>query len=375
MNVTNGRNAAEAGATPHPHAGRVQALAADAARAGRIPGMVVAIANPDGPLHAVAVGFADLATSRRLTLEDQYPWFSMTKIATATGAVRLHADGALDLDLPIGTYLGGYQASERFGHPTTRQLLSHTAGLRNPMPLRWVRPEGEPPDLAQQSRVLARHGRPKRAVGSWASYSNIGYLLVGEVIEAVTGLHVEDYVKAAVLDPLEMGATSYQYEPSVPRAVGYARLPGVLRPALRSVLPDRIVGPQVGRYTSFRPFLVNGAAYGGLVGPVTDAIKLAAAHAAWSEDNHPVLDHEDIDQMRTITAVGRPFDHGLGWFRRHGDATRLPAFVEHYGTGGGFWNAMRLYPTQRLAVVAMANTTRQWEFDRLFDQIQALGWP
>ena len=208
MNVTNGRNAAETGATPHPHARRVQALAADAARAGRIPGMVVAIANPDGTLHAVAVGSADLATSRRVTLEDQYPWFSMTKIATATATMRLHADGALDLDLPIGTYLAGYQVSERFGHPTTRQLLSHTAGLRNPMPLRWVRPEDEPPDLAQQSRVLAKHGKPKRAVGSRASYSNIGFLLVGEVIEAVTGLRVEDYVKAAVLDPLEMGALS-----------------------------------------------------------------------------------------------------------------------------------------------------------------------
>ena len=109
---------------------------------------------------------------------------------------------------------------------------------------------------------------------------------------------------------------------------------------------------------------------------MTDAVKLAAAHAAWSDDNHPVLDHEDIEQMRTITAVGRPFDHGLGSFR---EAAETPHGYRRSssttGTGGGFWNAMRLYPTQRLAVVAMANTTRQWEFDRLFDQIQALGWP
>ena len=156
--------------------------------------------------------------------------------------------------------------------------------------------------------------------------------------------------------------------------MGYARVPRIVRPALKAALPGGIVGPQVGPYASFRPFLVDGPAYGGLVGTAADAAKLAATHAATVTDPHPVLAQDDIEQMRTITASGKRFDHGIGWFRQPADATRVPGFVEHYGTGGGFWNAMRIYPQDRLAMVAMANTTAKWDIDRLFTQIKDLSW-
>ena len=99
-------------------------------------------------------------------------------------------------------------------------------------------------------------------------------------------------------------------------------------------------------------------AYGGLVGTVTDAARLAAAHAA---DGHATPTRCCRTATSSRCAPSRPranaFDHGIGWFRRPADADRSPAFVEHYGTGGGFWNAMRIYPDHRLAIVAMANTT------------------
>ena len=93
--------------------------------------MSFAVASPEGILCAGAIGYADLAEGRESTVNDQYPWFSMTKIATATAAVSLHADGQLDLDAPVGTYLPDYRPTKH-GHPTTRQLLTHTAGLANP---------------------------------------------------------------------------------------------------------------------------------------------------------------------------------------------------------------------------------------------------
>ena len=60
--------------------------------------------------------------------------------------------------------------------------------------------------------------------------------------------------------------------------------------------------------------------------------------------------------------------------RKPTDRTRTPSFVEHYGTGGGFWNAMRIYPHDRLAIVAMANTTAKWDVDGLFTDIKELSW-
>jgi hypothetical protein len=143
---------------------------------------------------------------------------------------------------------------------------------------------------------------------------------------------------------------------------------------LRGLLPAGIVGPRVNGYTSLRPFLVNGASYGGLVGPVTDAARLAVAHAAAAQDAHPVLDHDDLMAMRSISAPGKPFDHGIGWFRKHADGPAAGAYVEHYGSGGGFWNAMRVHPDDRIAIVAMANTTSRWDVDRLFTQLKDISW-
>jgi hypothetical protein len=166
-----------------------------------------------------------------------------------------------------------------------------------------------------------------------------------------------------------MNGTDYVYRPGSPRSVGYVRMPKAVVPALRWVLPAGIVGPRVEGHTSLRPFLVSGAGYGGLVGTVTDAAKLAAAHAAGPSYSDPGLAPVDTERMRTIASPGKPFDHGIGWFRKPIDAHRAPTFVEHYGTGAGFWNAMRIYPDTQIAMVAMTNTTAAWNVDRLFTQL------
>jgi CubicO group peptidase (beta-lactamase class C family) len=356
-----------------PLSERIRAIADRFAADAQIPSISIAVARPNGLLHADAVGFADLATRRPATTDDQYLWFSMSKIATATAAMRLHSDGRLDLDAPVGDYLPGYRPHPRHGHPTMHQLLTHTAGLGNPLPLRWVRPEQEPAHRAQLARIVDRHGTPRKPVGAQARYSNIGYLLAGNVIEAATGRSIEECVHDLVLTPLGMSATGYHYDREAPRAVGYARLHRPLRPVLGRLLPAGVLGPQAGPYASLQPFLVNGPAYGGLIGTAADAAKLAAAHAAAEHDAHPVLDQAALEQMRTISMTGKRFDHGIGWFRKPTDAARTPRFVEHYGTGGGFWNAMRIYPQDRLAIVAMANTTTAWDVDGLFTHVRNLS--
>ena len=112
----------------------------------RIPAVSIAVASPERVLYAGAVGYADLRRRRLATAEDQYPWFSMTKIATATAAMRLHADGRPRPRRPHRHLPARYRPHPGHGHPTTRQLLTHTAGLGNPLPMRWVRPEDQPAD-------------------------------------------------------------------------------------------------------------------------------------------------------------------------------------------------------------------------------------
>jgi CubicO group peptidase (beta-lactamase class C family) len=366
----------DAARTPAPSPDGPAIASEDVARrvadSANVPGLSFAVASPRRLLHAGAVGHADMAAGRRCTVEDQFPWFSMTKIATATAAMRLHNEGIVDLDASIATYIPDLPFGERSA-PTLRQLLMHTAGLANPLPVRWVRPTVAKEDPSIVDRLLKRYAVPKREVGVRGAYSNIGYLLAGRVMETVTGTPIESLLRQLVLDPLFMDRTAFTFDPTRPRAIGYLRLPRVGRPVLKAALPAGIVGGHVNGHTAFNPFLVLGSAYGGLIGNVTDAVRLAAAHIVGPSDPQPVVPQHLLHQMQRITAPGKPFDHGIGWFRRAEDAHRSPAFVEHYGSGGGHWNAMRIYPQLGLAMVAMTNTSTRWDFDTLFTELSAIA--
>jgi CubicO group peptidase (beta-lactamase class C family) len=131
-------------------------------------------------------------------------------------------------------------------------------------------------------------------------------------------------------------------------------------------LPRGIAGDRHGAHLALRPFRVAGAGYGGLIGSAPDAARLLRLHLAdGSIDGRHILLPATARQMRTIRTAGRPFDLGLGWFRRPADRNARPAFVEHWGTGAGFWNAMRLYPDLGLGIVVMANTTRAYDHSAL----------
>ena len=122
---------------------------------------------------------------------------------------------------------------------------------------------------------------------------------------------------------------------------------------------------------TFRPFLVNGAPYGGLVGPVTDAARVVLMHANGGElDGTRVLSDDAVREMQTISMTGKPFDHGLGWFRPPADRERQPTFVEHYGGGGGYHNLMRLYPEPGVGTVVMGNST-SYDVDATVDALAA----
>jgi CubicO group peptidase (beta-lactamase class C family) len=106
-------------------------------------------------------------------------------------------------------------------------------------------------------------------------------------------------------------------------------------------------------------FLLDGAAYGGLVGTPEDGASFLRMHLRDGELNGArLISDEAATQMRTIDKQGRRFDLGLGWFRPRNDRTADPPFVEHLGGGAGFFNVMRLYPSVGVGALVMGNATR-----------------
>jgi CubicO group peptidase (beta-lactamase class C family) len=241
---------------------------------------------------------------------------------------------------------------------TVRHLLSHSSGLANPIPLRWVHLATEPgPDRDELvKRLVEKHRRLRFDPGSTAAYSNLGYLVLGEIIEKVSGDTFENYIRRRILGPLAMDYTSFTADPVDQWATPHQLRRSALGAFLPVLVPRKIVGPTVGRFRTLRPFYVDGAAYGGLVGPASDAARFLQAHVGDGAHNDArILSAEAAQSMRHISASGKKLQVGLGWFRRgrHPDT----AFVEHLGGGAGFWNCMRIYPDLDIGVVMMGNAT------------------
>ena len=335
---------------------KLRALASD-----RVPGVAIAVVGPEGLRGSAAAGSADLTTGVAAAPTMTCPWFSMTKIVTATAAMRLSDRGALDLDepllprVPAMAVLEPRASAERI---TARHLLGHAAGLANPIPVRWIHPADQPapdPD-AFLAGLLAKHRKLGFSPGSRSSYSNLGTLVLGAAMASVAGRPFVDLVRDEVLDPLEMSRTGFALTPEMEAvaAVGYHPR----RSPMRYLLPRWVIGAPTGRWLGLNPFLLDGAPYGGLVGSLEDAARFLQMHLRDGElGGRRILEAGSAAAMRQITLRGKRFDLGLGWFRPAGRRDADPPFVEHLGGGAGFFNVIRIYPTLGVGAAVMGNAT------------------
>jgi CubicO group peptidase (beta-lactamase class C family) len=324
------------------------------------PGVSVAIAVDGALVWNGTYGVADAATQASVRQSTAFLWFSTTKIATATAVMQLVEAATIGLDASARSYVPHLlDLPERI---TVRQLLNHSSGLANPPPLNWVHLVAQPfPDSrAMVARLLKQHPRLVFEPGTRSAYSNIGFLVLGEVIAAASGMPYREYVVERVLQPIGALRTAFEYPPGpeADNATGHHPRWDPMLPILKLMIPRGILDGAAHGYRLFNRFYLDGSAYGGLIGPAGEAVLLAAAHANRGEiGGRRILSADLTEEMQRIGKPGREFDLGLGWFRRHRDSLRGVDFVEHLGGGGGFGSVMRIYPHRRLAVFAVANVS------------------
>ena len=336
------------------------------------PGAAAAVIEDGRVVWRGASGTAAPSTGRPVDAETAFLWFSMTKIATATAVMQLVDEGGAGLDSSAHERLPLVGLDRRI---TVRQLLNHSSGISNPAPLRWIHPAGEPgPEpRTMVEHLLARYGKPKFEPGARSAYSNIGYLVLGELISEVSGLPYERYVVERVLRPLGATRTGFAFpaQESEVRSEGVHPRRDPLLPFMRLLVPRWAFGPTVGKWRLFTPFYLDGAAYGGLVGPVGDAALLAAAHLGGGAlGERRILSAESAAEMQRIATPGKRYDLGLGWLRPHRDSERGLTWIQHLGGGGGYGAVMRLWPDRGRGVVAMANVSFQrFDYEALLEPL------
>lgn len=183
-----------------------------------VPGVLGQAEDGGGVWHGTA-GTADRRTERPRYPDERFRVGSLTKTFIATVTLQLAAEGRLDLDSPVerwlpGTVRGKYHDGRRV---TVRQLLRHTSGVRDfTADPRFQRATFGPRFLTHRYRshtparlaALAMERAPDFAPGMDWAYSNTNYVLVGMVIERVTGRHYAREVERRILRPLGLRDTS-----------------------------------------------------------------------------------------------------------------------------------------------------------------------
>ena len=176
--------------------------------AGKLPGCVVRVGRHDGVLFSRAYGSRSVLPAVTPMSEDTvFDLASLTKpLATAASIVVLADRGLVDLDAPLRKYLP--ELGDR-GVATLRQALTHTAGFVADTPVGDYG-NGMPEVIERIAR------RPLRYVpGSDTKYSDVGFVLLGEIVRRVSGKELDAFAKESVFAPLRMSETGFLPSPAL----------------------------------------------------------------------------------------------------------------------------------------------------------------
>ncbi|GAA3376845.1 hypothetical protein GCM10020367_50150 [Streptomyces sannanensis] len=289
------------------------------------PSVSMAVAERGEVVCAQAYGMADTAAGIPATPGTAYGLASVTKPITATAVCVAADEGLLDLDAPVpGEY--------RWVAPTVRQLLRHRGGFGAHYDFHYG--GGERPIDAGRYSVLYREP------GSGFEYANLGYRIIGQVLEEATGQPLEKFVRERVFEPL--GLTGCHIGPEYPGAA-----------------------PSAVRYT------VDGRAY-----PARCDTSHPGATLGWATAPELTLfaqSYERLLKPETAAAVrdGLPFNahlgYGLGWcVSRGGDG---PLVQSHGGGMGGVAAMTVAVPEQHLSVAVLTNSTSKAARDAIVQYV------
>lgn len=259
---------------------------------------------------------------------------SITKPMTAVAILQLYEQNKIDLDLPIQRYLPNFP-QKKAGDITIRQLLSHSSGIGGYQSDRERENTTHYADLQaaldrfQDRELLARPGTE-------FNYSTYNYVLLGRIIEQVSGMSYEEYLKTHIWGPAGMTQTGIENdEQTYPdqSALYHKNSNGKIKSAKRTNLSDRIPG-------------------GGVYSNVPDMLKFGDALLGYALLKETTL--QEMWKDPGLKTMGNGY--GLGWYL-YGENPKYGKVFGHNGTQTGASTFLMLLPEQKTTIIVLSNTS------------------
>jgi CubicO group peptidase (beta-lactamase class C family) len=319
-----------------PPEGSVNPAANDDQLADRVQEHVAAMKGPDAFSGAILIahngkivldqawGMADESNRIGNTVDTQFCIGSMNKMFTAVAVLQLVGQGKLALDKPIATYWPDYPNGDLASRVTIRELLNHTGGTGDIFTPEYEAHRGETRALADYVKLFGR--RPVAfEPGSRMEYSNYGFILLGRIIELVSGEPYQNYVLEHIYQPAGMMHTDARPEADHVngRAIGYTA-------GQNGLVPN----------TDGIPW--SGTSAGGGYSTVRDLFLFAEALQSGK-----LLGPESLRQA----TQGSPkrMDYGMGFY------VLADGGYGHGGGAPGINGELHILPTRGYVLVALAN--------------------
>ncbi|MGH6870105.1 MAG: serine hydrolase domain-containing protein [Rhizomicrobium sp.] len=274
-----------------------------------------------------AWGYGDRAAKTPLKLTDKFRLGSMNKMFTAVATLQLVGQGKLALDGTVGRYLPGYPNKEIADKTTIRMLLTHTGGTGDIFGPEFDKHRLELKSLADYVKLYGSRA-PEFPPGTKSDYSNFGFILLGAIIQKVSGQDYYDYVHDHIFVPAGMTDTG-----SLPESVN---------------VPGRVKGytQKDGKWvvnTDTLPW--RGTSAGGGYSTLADLLRFA--HAMMEGKLLP-------DALRDAATRSETQDDWYGYgFELHG--TGLAHSYGHSGGAPGMATEFRIYPQAKTVVIGLCN--------------------
>src|SRR5688572_4853672 len=320
---------------PLPDFSALEQVVADELRTTATPGGAVAVVLGDRVVYSRGFGIANVETSEPVRPEMLFRLGSTTKMFTAAALVTLAEQGKVDLNAPVGSYVTGINA--KVGRVTADQLLSHMSGFFDEAPM-----FGSHDETALEKEVRSwGDARFFTEPGKIFSYSNPGYWFAGFLIEHASKRKYADQLDESIFKPVGMKSTTLRplVAMTYPLAQGHEETPQ---------------GPRV-----IRPAANNAASWpaGSIFSNVNDLSRFVIAFL-----NDGRLDGKQVLAPAVIQAMSTPRAKIPGGDGSYGYGVQVAKYrgvdlVSHGGSRAGYGSSIRMVPSRKFAVIAVANRT------------------
>jgi CubicO group peptidase (beta-lactamase class C family) len=283
----------------------------------------ILVSKGDEILFQKAYGFANKEENIKNTTDTVFPIGSLTKSFTAISILQLEEEGKLSIDQPLSAYVQGFPNGDEI---TLHHLLTHSSGIPELLKVVDNKNEHTPIEIIDQIKQEELEFKP----GEKYAYSNSNYLLLGYIIESVSGQSYQDYVKENIFEKANMKNSGF-LNSTVDYAVGYENMEK----------PSRSIHDSL----TF--------AAGDVTSTVSDMEKYNQAI-----NNHVLLSEEETNKMQTGYMKSAPLgaaNYGYGWHVIDNKISFDHKMIQHAGGLAGHKADFARFIDEDLTIIILTN--------------------